>query len=122
MKDRAEQVFKMHRLLRTLLVSIALLVALPLQAQELRTGAILTIETPSLSGYTNPRQALHTVQGSGLTLSQAVQQVRRQYKGRIVSAITKRQGNREVHHIKVLTEDGKVKTVRIQGRSLAKKG
>ena len=82
----------------------------------------MKIETPSLSGYQNPRQVLHTVQDRGLTPSQAVQQVRRQYKGRIVSAITKRQGNREVHHIKVLTEDGKVKTVRIQGRSLAKKG
>lgn len=52
------------------------------------------------------------------TLSEAVEQVRRQYNGRIVSAETRRSGNREVHNIKVLTEDGKVKTIRINGCSL----
>ena len=51
------------------------------------------------------------------TLSEAVEQVRRQYNGRIVSAETRRSGNREVHNIKVLTEDGKVKTIRINGCS-----
>lgn len=56
-------------------------------------------------------------QQDGLTLSEAVEKVRRQYKGRIVSAETRRNGNREVHIIKVLTEDGKVKTVRVPGRS-----
>jgi hypothetical protein len=55
-------------------------------------------------------------QGSGMTLSQAVEQVRRQYRGRIVSAETKVSGGRETHVIKVLTEDGKVKTVTIPGR------
>ena len=53
-----------------------------------------------------------------LTLGEAVEQVRRQYNGRIVSAETRRSGNREVHNIKVLTEDGKVKTVRINGCSV----
>lgn len=52
------------------------------------------------------------------TLSEAVAQVRRQYNGRIVSAETRRSGNREVHNIKVLTDDGKVKTIRINGCSL----
>ena len=55
-------------------------------------------------------------QNGGLTLSQAVEQVRRQYNGRIVSAETKVSGNRETHVIKVLTEDGKVKTVRVPGK------
>lgn len=54
----------------------------------------------------------------GKTLSQAVEQVRGQTGGRILSAETKVQGNREVHHIKVLTKDGKVKTHKIQGRRL----
>jgi hypothetical protein len=52
----------------------------------------------------------------GKTLSQAVEQVRRQTGGRILSAETKLQGNREVHLIKVLTEDGKVRTHKVQGR------
>ena len=55
-------------------------------------------------------------QNDGMTLSEAVESVRRSTGGRIVSAETRQNGNREVHHIKVLTEDGKVKTYRIQGR------
>ena len=54
--------------------------------------------------------------GGGKSLSEAVEQVRRQTNGRILSAQTKVNGNREVHHIKVLTKDGKVKTVKVQGR------
>jgi hypothetical protein len=55
-------------------------------------------------------------QGSGMTLEQAVAQVRKQYNGRIVSAETRVSGGKETHVIKVLTSDGKVKTVRIPGR------
>lgn len=55
-------------------------------------------------------------QSNGKSLSEAVEQVRRQTGGRIISAETKMDGNREVHHIKVLTKDGKVKTHRVQGR------
>jgi hypothetical protein len=59
-------------------------------------------------------------QGGGMTLDQAVEQVRRQYNGRIVSAETKVSGNREIHYIKVLLDDGKVKTVTVPGRVLSK--
>ena len=59
------------------------------------------------------------MQSNGVTLSQAVEQVRRQYNGRIVDAETQVSGNRETHVIKVLTEDGKVKTVRVPGKRRA---
>lgn len=59
-----------------------------------------------------------TQQSNGPTLSQAVEQVRRQYGGRIISAETRRSGGREVHHIKVLTKDNKVRTVKVNGRRL----
>ncbi len=55
-------------------------------------------------------------QGSGMTLDRAVEQVRRQCNGRIVSAETQVSGGRETHVIKCLTGDGKVKTYRIPGR------
>jgi uncharacterized membrane protein YkoI len=55
-------------------------------------------------------------QNNGKTLSEAVEQVRRQTGGRILSAETKVSGGREVHHIKVLTKDGKVKTHKVPGR------
>ena len=54
-------------------------------------------------------------QGRCPSLSQAVEQVRRQYNGRIVGAETRVSGGREIHIIKVLTNDGTVKTVRIPG-------
>lgn len=60
---------------------------------------------------------IQLAQGGGMTLNQAVEQVRRQYGGRIVSAETRKRGGREVHVIKVLTADGKVKTVEVPGRS-----
>ncbi len=52
----------------------------------------------------------------GKTLSEAIDEVRRKTGGRILSAETKMKGNREVHHIKVLTDDGKVKTHKVQGK------
>jgi len=57
-----------------------------------------------------------TQRGGGKSLSEAVDQVRRQTNGRILSAQTRVSGNREVHYIKVLTADGKVKTHKVQGR------
>ena len=63
------------------------------------------------------RQNLRVAQrNGGKTLSEAVEQVRRQTNGRILSAETRMSGNREMHHIKVLTKDGKVKTHKIKGR------
>lgn len=57
-----------------------------------------------------------TVQSNGMSLSQAIEQVRRQTGGKVVSAETRVQGGREVHYIKVLTKDGKVKTHKVNGR------
>ena len=54
----------------------------------------------------------------GKTLSEAVEQVRRQTGGRILNAETRVEGNREMHYIKVLTDDGKVKTHKVRGRKL----
>lgn len=55
--------------------------------------------------------------GNGMSLSQAIESVRRQTGGQIVSAVTKVKNGRETHHIKVLTKDGKVRTFRFPGRS-----
>ena len=50
------------------------------------------------------------------SLSQAIESVRRKTGGKVLSAETRVQGGREVHHIKVLTKDGKVKTHKVNGR------
>lgn len=59
---------------------------------------------------------LQTVQSSGMSLSQATQSVRSRTGGQILDAQTRVQGGREVHHIKVLLKDGKVKTFKVNGR------
>ena len=51
-----------------------------------------------------------------MTLSEAIESVRSRTGGRVVSAETRVEGGREVHHIKVLTKDGKVKTHKVNGR------
>ncbi len=89
----------MRTLLTILLLTISLAFASVSVAREDSSAANLVI-----------------AQSGGKTLNEAVEQVRRQYPGRIVSAETRIQGDREVHHIKVLTEDGKVKTVKVNGR------
>ena len=77
------------------------------------------LATPLASAQeSEPGQAFRIAQNNGMTLSEAVESVRRSTDGRIVSARTKIQGGREVHHIKVLTKDGKVKTHKIPGRKI----
>ncbi len=63
-----------------------------------------------------PAAVLHVAQSGGPTLQQAIEQVKRRTKGKVISAETKVQGGREVHHIKVLTDDGKVKTHKVNGK------
>mgnify|MGYP001811740558 FL=1 len=64
-----------------------------------------------------PEPTYRVAQQGGMTLAQAIESVRRRTNGRVVSAETKVQGGREVHYIKVMTKDGKVKTHRVSGRS-----
>ena len=75
---------------------------------------------PSWAAADRPHRVeprLLIAQSNCLSLSEAVERARRQYNGRVVSAETRVSGKREVHHIKVLTEDGKVKTVTVPGCS-----
>jgi hypothetical protein len=55
--------------------------------------------------------ALAQRQGGVCSLDQAVQQVRRTTNGRVLSAQTVTQQGRRVHRVKVLTDDGRVRTV-----------
>ena len=52
----------------------------------------------------------------GLNLDQAVQQVKQQTGGRVLSAKTKNNDGREVHKIKVLLPNGKVRIIRVNAR------
>ena len=74
------------------------LAAMPVSAQEIE-----------------PDPDFRIVQNGCMSLSEAVESVRRSTDGRIVSAETKTKNGSDVHHIKVLTKDGKVKTHKISG-------
>ncbi len=107
----------MKSLPKILLLALALCAAPAALAGKFDLGDLLgRVEGVAVADGKDGRN-LMIAQSNGPTLSEAVEMVKRQYKGRIVSAETRTSGGREVHHIKVLTEDGKVKTVRIQGRS-----
>jgi len=102
------------RFLANLTICMALVLG-PLSANAL----LLEDPVDSLGGavVATGETDLQVSQGNGgKSLSEAVEQVRRQTGGRILSAETKVQGGREVHHIKVLTKDGKVKTHKVQGK------
>lgn len=103
----------MRSIIHMLLFCILLCLALPAAALQVDPDAPIRLSAEADFGMTPDQE---TYQGGGVTLSQAVQQVRRQYNGQIVSAVTQMNGNRETHVIKVLTQDGKVKTVRVAGR------
>ena len=95
----------MRRFLFTISALATLLATAPVNAQS--AGSVVReIRVP----------VAETMQGNGVSLQQAVEQVRRQCKGRIVDAKTRTNGNRETHEIKCLTQDGKVRTFRIPGK------
>ena len=54
---------------------------------------------------------------SGVSLNEAVQQVRRETGGRVLSAETVNQSGRTVHRIKVLTPSGQVRVVVVDAQS-----
>ena len=103
----------MRTLLKTLLISSVLTLTGPVFATQLSVGDSAEYGAVIATGNAD---SMAMQQCGGVSLSQAVEQVRRQYKGRIVSATTEVKGNCEVHVIKVLTDDGKVKTVRVPGQ------
>lgn len=53
----------------------------------------------------------------GMTLDEAVEQARRQNRGKVIAAETIRIDGRKVHRVKILTGDGRVKRSQYDARS-----
>ena len=62
------------------------------------------------SGWTTPRETLAQVHSENVSLDQAVRMVRERSGGRVLRAETRRQNGRAVHRIRVLSDDGRVRT------------
>jgi len=58
-----------------------------------------------------------TAQSSGVSLAQAVAQVRHRLGGRILSAETVTRDGHRIHRIKVLTKDNRVRIVEVDART-----
>jgi uncharacterized membrane protein YkoI len=52
-----------------------------------------------------------------MSLDQAVEEALGRFPGRVLSAETQRQGGRESYKIRILTDDGRVKRLRIDPES-----
>ena len=105
--------------MRNLLIILAYLVSMGWSANtEARIADHSLDASPGLeSSIERPR--FRATQDDGMSLSEAIDSVRRGGNvERIISAETKVSGGREVHHIKVLTKDGKVQTHTRSGRKL----
>ncbi len=63
-----------------------------------------------------PAALLQLVQSDGVTLEEAVREVRQRTGGRILAAETVREDGRTVHRIRVLVDEGRVKTFRIDAQ------
>jgi len=59
---------------------------------------------------------LSPLAGYAQSLDEAARQAARQYNAKVLSAHTEQQGNQKVHVIKLITQDGVVKTVRVSVR------
>jgi uncharacterized membrane protein YkoI len=100
--------------MRNLLVIMALSAAalLPLRADAFD----LEENLKALHVQYQPEPQLATANDDGMSLAEAIESVRSRTGGKILSAETRVEGGREVHHIKVLTQDGKVRTHKVNGR------
>ena len=58
-----------------------------------------------------------SLQARGISLDEAVERARERVGGRIISAETEMRNGQAVHNIRLLTKDGKVKRIRIDGGS-----
>ncbi len=53
-----------------------------------------------------------------VSLNKAVEQAKKRTGGQVISAETRNQDGRRVHNIRILTEDGKVRRLRIDANNL----
>jgi uncharacterized membrane protein YkoI len=60
---------------------------------------------------------LAPAQGGGVSLQQATSMAQMRYPGRVVRAETVQMGDRLVHEIRILGDDGRVRTVRIDAQT-----
>lgn len=64
-----------------------------------------------------PLAQLFPAQRGGISLAQATAMAQSRYQGRVVRAETVTRGDRVVHEIRILGDDGRVRTVRVDAQT-----
>lgn len=74
-----------------------------------------SFDAPALIAEEAPDRPLQ--RGGGMSLQQAIQIAQSRYQGRVVRADTMMRNGRVVHEIRILGDDGRVRTVQIDAQS-----
>jgi uncharacterized membrane protein YkoI len=91
-------------------------------------AAIAALTTMTSTAQARPRllpsfdlhgadSALRIMQRGGVSLAQATAMALNRYRGRVVRAETVQMGDRAVHEIRILGDDGRVRTVRVDAQT-----
>lgn len=80
-------------------------------------GLALIVAAAPVAAAPYPVLAYTTVPQLRVTLDQAVSIARRQVDGRVVGADTRSRRGRIVHEVKVLTDDGTLHVIRVDGET-----
>ncbi len=89
---------------------VALLVAQP-------AGARPRPELPRTDSEVAVELAFPAQRGGGVSLAQATAIATSRFQGRVVKAETVNRGDRVVHEIRILGDDGRVRTVRVDAQT-----
>ncbi len=87
----------------TTLVLCSVLVSMPVAAQRYSVDSGRFFQQPNM----------YLARGHVESLDSAVSRIRGRTGGRVLSAETRYEGDRPVHHIRILTRNGKVKRIRV---------
>lgn len=74
------------------------------------TVAAMTSQSVTAADQRN-KESAH--RDNGVSLERAVSRARNEYQGRILSAETDRQNGHSTHNIRILTDDGRVRRLRV---------
>ncbi len=85
------------------LILCGVLVSMPVAAQRFAADGAMRFG----------QQRIHLAQAQVESLDSAVSRIRKRTGGRVLSAVTRNEGERTVHHIRILTRDGKVKNIKV---------
>ncbi len=80
-------------------------------AAEARPRALTLVQADAVA------QLFPTQRGGGMSLAQATALAQSRFQGRVVRAETIQMGDRVVHEIRILGDDGRVRTVRIDAQT-----